>query len=261
MTWGSYLGTIIGGAVGASAAGAISRYTHRSTTLPAEVEAGRAVALGGAGGFTVATWRAWVASSALLQAELTGGLVQDGEQIRATVAPAAGWQGEAASLFGRTLEILATDAADPSDRVPSEPQTTAGEVGAWPLGVVAVVVVGAVAAIGWCGYQAAQLIDRQLARSAAARELVRLDEFAQRLVDAHLERQRAAGTELPLDEATRTALLTLRERQLAAAPHAPPLDLPALLGGGRAGGLSLSLLPLAAAVVIGAIVLVPLLKG
>ena len=260
MTWGSWIGTVIGSSLGRAAGGAISGYVHRSTTLAADVGAGRAVALLGLGDFTPASWRGWVVSSATLQAELTGGIVREGDELSATVDAGEDWRGDAARLFGRTLEIIADLSAEPGDSVPPDPQTNGGEVGAWPVAVVAVVVLGAVGAIGWCGYQAAQIIDRQLARSAAARELVRTDEIAQRLVDAHLERERAAGGPLELDAATREALAALRDRQLAAAPHAPPLDLPALFGGG-ASGFALSALPLAAAVVIGVVLLAPLLKG
>ena len=263
MAWGAWIGTIIGGAVGAGAGGAIEAYTHRSSSLPADVEAGRAVALLGLGDFTPETLRGWLVSSAALRAELTGGLTQSGDELRAYLpeARAVGWQGDAAALFGRTSEILADLTAEPGDEVPAEPETSGGEVGAWPVAVIAVIVVGAAAAVGWCGYQAAQVIDRALARSAAARELVRTDELAQRLVDGHLARERAAGRSLDLDAATREALLALRERQRAAAPHAPPLDVPSLLGGGAAGGFAFSALPLAAAVVIGAVILLPLLQG
>lgn len=261
MAWGVWLGTLVGGAVGGAVGAELAQWTHRSPTLAADVAAGRAEALGGVGAFTPSTWRGWLASSIGLQADLGGALTQDGAELRATIQPASGWRGEAAALFARTLDILADGAASPADRVPSAPETSGGEVGAWPVAVVAIVVVGGVTAAGWLAYQAAQVIDRQLARSAAARELVRTDELAQRLVDAHLERERAAGADLPLDDATREALLALRERQRSAAPHAPPLDVPSLLGGGAVGGTALSLLPLAAAAVIGLFVLVPLLKG
>lgn len=258
MTWGAWLGTILGGAAGAGLS-AITSYAHRSSTLAADVAAGRAVALGGLGDFTAETFRGWLVSSATLQADLTGGLVQEDDELRAHLSAGAGWRGEAAALFGRTIEILADLSADPGDRVPAEPETSGGEVGAWPVGVVAVVVVGAVAAVGWCGYQAAQIIDRQLARSATLRELVRTDELTQRFVDGHLARERAAGRPLELDAATREALLALRERQRLAAPHAPPLATPALLGGG-AGGIALSALPLAAAAVVGLVLLLPYLS-
>lgn len=259
MAWGAWIGTILGGALGAAAGRSIEAYTHRSTSLAADVDAGRAVALGALGDFTPATWRGWVVSSATLQAELTGGVTQTGDQLAARLEGGDGWRRDAADLFGRTLEILADATAEPSDAVPAEPETSGGEVGAWPVGVVAVVVVGAVAAVGWCGYQAAQIIDRQLARSATLRELVRTDELTQRFVDGHLARERAAGRPLELDAATREALLALRERQRLAAPHAPPLATPALLGGG-AGGIALSALPLAAAAVVGLVLLLPYLS-
>jgi hypothetical protein len=237
--------------VGSTVAGAVRTYVHRSATLAADVQAGRTAALSGVAMWTASNWRGWIASGAALCADLTGGLEQGADgTLAARIGAGDGWRADAAALFGRTVEIIAGETVEADDVVPEDPETSGGEVGVWPVAVVAIVVIGAVAAVGWCGYQAAQVIDRLLARDAAARELIRTDEIAQRMVDAHLERERAAGKSLPLDAATAEALETLRQRQLLAAPHAPPLAVPgAELGGGWFGGFSAGGL-VAAAVVL-----------
>lgn len=254
MAWGWWLGTFLGRAADA----AWDQYAHRSTSLGADVERGARLALMGLADWDASALRAWLSRGAALRAELTGGIVQDADQLTATVTEAAGWRGAVANILGRTPEILADLSARPGDVVPVNPTTSGGEVGAWPVAVVAVVTVGAVAAVAWCGYQAAQVIDRQLARNAAARELVRSDEIAQRLIEAHLERERAAGTELELDESEREVLGALLERQKAAAPHAPPLSAPSSSGGGDLFGFGAAL-PVAAAV-LALVVIPPLLK-
>lgn len=258
MTWGWWIGKTMGGA-----SGTIREWLHRSTTLADDAERGAMLALSGTGLFDASAFRAWLSRSATLQAELAGSLVAEGTTYRAVLDPGSAaepWRAEAAALLARTPEILAERSARPSDRVPPNPTTAGGEVGAWPAAVVAVLVVGAVAAIGWCGYQAAQVIDRQLARDAAARELVRADEIAQRVLDAHLQRERSAGAPIPLDDSEIRILDVLRERQRAAAPHAPPLAAPSsglgMLGGGFSAGLLV-----AAAAVLALVWFSPLAKG
>jgi hypothetical protein len=244
--WGWWIGQTMGGA-----AGTIREWLHRSTSLAADADRGAWQALSGTGLFDPAAFRAWLARGAELQATLAGTVAAEGTTIRATLDPSAAaddWRAEAAALLARTAEVLAERTALPTDRVPPNPSTDDSETGAWPVAVVAVVVVGAVAAIGWCGYQASQVIDRQLARDAASKELVRTDEIARRFLDAHLERERQAGKSLPLDAATAEALAALRERQRLAAPHAPPLAAPSSgLGAGFGFGAGLLV---AAAVVL-----------
>jgi hypothetical protein len=255
MAWGWWTGTFFGRAANA----AWDQYVHRSTSLAGDAERGARVALMGLPDWDPAALRAWLSRSATLRGELTGGVIQDTDRVTANVTGGAGWRGAVANILGRTPEILADLTARPGDVVPANPTTSGGEVGAWPVAVVAVIAVGAVAAIAWCGYQAGQVIDRQLARNAAAREMVRADELAQRLVDAHLARERAAGRPLDLDESEREVLEMLLERQRLAAPHAPPLAAPAAMSGDAFGFGSI--LPIAVAAVVVLFVIPPLLKG
>lgn len=129
----------------------------------------------------------------------------------------------ARALF-RTPKILAEGLEWPNASKPTI-GTQSSEVAGWPvaIGVALVVTAGAAVAVILCADEAAQVIDRKLARDADYALMVEQHAQALRLVRAHQDREDAARARgdiatdetLPLDEASKSALGALEERQAA----------------------------------------------
>lgn len=122
------------------------------------------------------------------------------------------------------------------------------EVGILPLvGIVAVAVasVGVSAAISYVAFQAAQVVDRYLARDEQTERLVEVDARLLELASNHAQREQEAKRSLPLDAATRQAMAQLAAVQNAIVQREPELksgiEKLGTGSGGLFGGFSLGL--------------------
>jgi hypothetical protein len=99
-----------------------------------------------------------------------------------------------------------------------ETRSTPVETGMWPLIVAAVIIgIARCAAIGYAAYQAAQVVDRALARNADGAKLAESHAATLAVLRVHAEREQAAGKTLDLDEPSRAALSQLLADQKAIA--------------------------------------------
>lgn len=132
------------------------------------------------------------------------------------------------------------------------------DTGIAPLVVAAIAVasVGISASLSYVAFQAAQVVDRYLARSEDTQRLVETDARLVELAALHADREKAAGKTLPIDEPTRQAVSSLTAAQKQILQREPELKsgLERLGGGfgGFSGGLSLGLV---AAVVVAVVLL------
>jgi len=127
----------------------------------------------------------------------------------------------AAVVLYRTVELLADGARRSLGFTTIETKTDAG---AWPvIAIAAAVSVAQAAAIGYVAFQAAQVIDRQLARRHDLKLLLAEHAKELELVSAHVEREKNAGKTLPLDDATKLALngTIKRQNEIAAKTQGP----------------------------------------
>ena len=132
------------------------------------------------------------------------------------------------------------------------------ETGLAPLAVVAiaVVAVAAAAAYSYVAFQAAQVVDRYLAREEDTRRLVEVDNRLIELASSHVGRERLAGKSLPLDEGTKAAIAALTAAQRQILQNRPDVrsGFEALGGSWSAGVAGLSL-GLVAAIVLAVVLL------
>jgi len=122
---------------------------------------------------------------------------------------------KAAIALYRTIWILADEDQRTGPDVTTNIQITEGDVGAWPIiAAAAIVGIAQTAAIGYCAYQAFQVLDRQLARRKDLQMLVQRDKQVLDLAKQHQDREAKAGKQLPLDPVTKTALDSLLHQQM-----------------------------------------------
>lgn len=165
--------------------------------------------------------RALMVQSAYLCARYGGGLVSEREGLTAVdLFDALDILGtrEPARTVVDTWKVLAPESASS----PEVLETRGGEETTGPLAAVAIVT-GAVATAGvyaFVAYQAAAILDRQLARSQAARNLLAADAAVLRVLDSHREAEDRADRDLPFSDAERAVLSELVRRQRAFAGHA-----------------------------------------
>ncbi|OGO09116.1 MAG: hypothetical protein A2Y61_00605 [Chloroflexi bacterium RBG_13_60_13] len=212
-------------------------WTHVATD-PAELTAHvtRAMAAASSGEWTpgaasVNDLRAYLAYSATVAASIAGRVAahHDEEGASSSVDPRPR-QGTPRDRAALALALLRTpcligaralvDGLPPLGHVTEFRTTTEpeGDTGIAPLAIVAIAVasVGASAAFAYVAFQAAQVVDRYLARTEDTARLVETDARLLDLAAAHVSREKEAGHSLPLDAGTKAAVevLTAAQRQI-----------------------------------------------
>lgn len=182
-------------------------------------------------------FRAYLAMSAWTAARMAGqGVVQGagGEAMTARAAPnplpsAPVDRSRIATALIRTQQLLAARLVVEGDALPQvgdlRTEHEAEETSLAPLAVAAIAVaaVGISAAYAYVAHQAAQVIDRQLARREATARLVETDARLVELAHDHAKRETDAGKSLPLDAATKEAMRILEARQKELLKQEPEL--------------------------------------
>jgi hypothetical protein len=194
-----------------------------------------------------AYWVLSVYHQARLGGTVTTGTASDGAWVSCLPGPAGDAERDEVRLaleatLGYFADRIGAGAVDPSteDVSTTKGQSLAevGETAALPAAAVVAVVALASVAVGYLGYRTSIVVDRELQRSAAARQLLQADAAVQKLVSEHLQREDEAGKALPLSDATQKALDALRgrQRELSIEPPKPGgaggLEWPLLVAGG-----------------------------
>lgn len=210
-------------------------WTHAATTssvLSEDAAAGvrRALELDWQSATPVARvnqFRAYLALSAWTAARMAGqGVIQGagGEAMTARAAPnpvpsAPADRARIAAALIRTEQLLAARLVVEGDALPqvgdlrTEHEAEETSLAVLAAAAIAVAAVGISAAYAYVAHQAAQVIDRQLARRENTARLVETDARLVELAHNHAKRETDAGKPLPLDEATKEAMRILEARQ------------------------------------------------
>lgn len=216
-------------------------WIHRDTSITNAIEEGlgrsfRRDWASGSLGDRVRAWNALLVERAMLMASLGGTLeAAPAEGFAAFInpSPVKGTPADRRQVMQalyRTVEILAIDEEQSRHIETSSSSGDTGIIITWPIAAIAVVVVIAgAAAIGYAAHQAAQIIDRSLARSEDAQRLMQRDAELLKLIREHQEEEAKAGKQLPLSEPQRLAMQALMDQQRAIvnkqeAPLSPGLD-------------------------------------
>ncbi len=206
---------------------AANTWTHYDPNLADNAAKGRARARSGdwSSGMLGARedeFRGLLAETCFAMAYMAGEVVvrdsEAGQVAAISLVPRAGVQRERLEVAGRLYATLRVLQLDDGGGLSGGIETRAQpDVGALPaVAVVAIVAVGVIG-VGYCAHQAAQVIDRQLARREKSRLMLQQHEAALEVVEKHQEREKTAGKPLPLDAASRRVLDALRKAQEAIA--------------------------------------------
>lgn len=200
-------------------------WLHKDENLAANATAARKTALERTwanDAVHVDQWRALVADTCYQIGELVGQVRQHPENekrldisIQPTSASSKRNVAIASALYNtfRVLQSLDDSGLEETGVSTVATEAKATETGALPaVAIVAIYAIGAVA-VGYAAYQAARVVDRQLARNEATKQLVANHAAAQDVVDRHIQREEEAGKELPLDDASTIVLEALVAEQ------------------------------------------------
>jgi hypothetical protein len=203
---------------------AVNTWLHRDAALALSVEWAHARASGGdwvSGTPAQRTdhLRALIAETAAAIGYLAGTVLvvqgESGSTCSIDVRPQPGTSQERLAAAGRlyatwrVLQMVDDGGTEGGLETQAQPDTAALLPA---VAIVAIVVVGAIA-IGYCANQAAQIIDRKLARDEQSRRLVASHAAALKAVEQHQTREDEAGRTLPIDSATQQVLNSLKAEQ------------------------------------------------
>lgn len=175
--------------------------------------------------------RAIVAVSGVVRAGLAGSIVVEPAppSLTASISSPDGGDRLFAAIALTATMIRLAESAPAGWRAPAAVGTVDGEPAQrteassgdaaipWPaVALAGIAVIGWVAAAAYVAEDAAQVVDRQLARREATRRMLVHHADVVRRLDAHEDAERAAGRQLPMSTATIAAIEQLQGAQAAA---------------------------------------------